>query len=138
MGDERTLLERLSNPSAGGAPTMAENTQELVRSILRNLQRILNTRTDHAAAQMDLGTPAPCEMAMLNRDGLGSVTRALRLCIEKYEPRLAGVDVTYVKGEEDVLTLRFQVTARVATSRNGATISFDTLVNSTGQIKIQH
>lgn len=117
---------------------MTENTQELVRSILRNLQRILNTRTNHAAAQMDMGTPAPCEMAMLSREGLGGVTRALRMCIEKYEPRLAGVDVTYVKGEDDVLTLRFQVTARVATSRSGATISFDTLVNSTGQIKVQH
>jgi len=103
---------------------MTENTQELVRSILRNLQRILNTRTGHAAAQMDLGTPAPCEMAMLS--------------IEKYEPRLTAVDVTYVKGEDDVLTLRFQVSARVATSRSGTTISFDTLVNSTGQIKVQH
>ncbi len=117
---------------------MAENTQELTRSILRNLQRILNTRTGHAAAQMDLGTPAPCEMALMSRDGLAGVVRSLKQCIEKYEPRLSSVEVTYVRGEDDVLTLRFQVTAKVATSKNGAQISFDTLVDSCGRIKLQH
>jgi type VI secretion system protein len=116
---------------------MGENTQELTRSVLRNLQRILNTRTGHAAAQMDLGTPAPCEMALLNRDGLTGVVRTLKRCIERYEPRLSGVEVTYVRGEDDVLTLRFQVTAKVATSRNEASISFDTLVDSNGRIKLQ-
>jgi type VI secretion system protein len=137
MPDERTLMERLSQPQAPGGPTMGENTQELTRSILRNLQKILNTRVGHAAAQMDLGTPAPCEMALLNRDGLMGVVRSLKQCIEKYEPRLSGVDVTYVRGEDDILTLRFQVTAKVATSRNGATISFDTLVDANGRIKLQ-
>jgi len=137
MPDERTLLERLDRPQSPGGPSVNENTQELTRSILRNLQRILNTRTGHAPAQMDLGTPAPSEMAMLNRDGLTGVVRALKLCIEKYEPRLSGIEVTYVRGEDDVLTLRFQVTARVATSRSGASISFDTLVDSNGRIKLQ-
>ena len=117
---------------------MGENTQELTRSILRNLQRILNTRVGHASAQMDLGTPAPCEMALMSRDGLGGVVRSLKQCIEKYEPRLSSVEVTYVRGEDDVLTLRFQVTAKVATSKNGAQISFDTLVDSCGRIKLQH
>lgn len=117
---------------------MGENTQELVRSILRNLQRILNTRSGHAAAQMDLGTPAPCEMALLSRDGLTGVVRSLKQCIEKYEPRLSAVEVTYVRGEDDVLTLRFQVTAKVATSRAGTTINFDTLVDSSGRIKLHH
>jgi len=116
---------------------MSENTQELVRSILRNLQRILNTRTGHAAAQMDLGTPAPCEMVALSREGLGGVVRSLRQAIEKYEPRLTQVDVVYVKGEDDILTLRFQVTAKVATSKSGASISFDTLVDPSGRIKLQ-
>lgn len=117
---------------------MSENTQELIRSVLRNLQKILNTRMGHASAQPDLGTPAPCEMALLTREGLTGVVRALRACIEKYEPRLTGVEVTYVKGEDEVLTLRFQVTAKVITSKSGTTISFDTLVDPSGRIKLQH
>jgi type VI secretion system protein len=137
MPDERTLMERLGRPRAAG-PTMGENTQELLRSILRNLQRILNTRIGHASAQMDLGTPAPCEMSLMSRDGLTGVVRTLKQCIEKYEPRLSAVEVTYVRGEDDVLTLRFQVTAKVATSRTGATINFDTLVDSCGRVKLHH
>jgi hypothetical protein len=34
--------------------------------------------------------------------------------------------------------LRFQVTAKVATSRTGTTINFDTLVDSCGRIKLHH
>jgi predicted component of type VI protein secretion system len=47
------------------------------------------------------------------------------------------VDVAYIESDDDVLTLRFQVTARVATSKDGASISFDTTVDPSGRIKLQ-
>ena len=49
--------------------------------------------------------------------------------------RFAVEEVWQSHGPQSVL--RFQVTAKVATSRNGATISFDTLVDSNGRIKLQ-
>jgi type VI secretion system protein len=137
MPNERTLLERLSKPKGAGNRTLHEDTRELTRSILRNLQKLLNTRMGNAEAQMDLGTPAPCEMILMSAEGLNGVVKALRACIEKYEPRLEGVDVAYIESDDDVLTLRFQVTARVATSKDGASISFDTTVDPSGRIKLQ-
>jgi len=135
MPDERSLLERLARPKFGASPTMTENTAETSRSILRNLQRILNTRLGQVPAQMDMGMPTPSEIVQASPDAVGLILKNLRACIEKYEPRLASVEITHVQSEHDVLTLRYQVIARVA-GRNGRTLSFETVVDPRGHFRL--
>jgi type VI secretion system protein len=135
MPDERSLLERLARPKSGAAPTMTENTLETSRSILRNLQRILNTRLGHAPAQMDMGMPAPSDIVQASPDAVGLILKNLRVCIEKYEPRLGSVEITHVQSEHDVLTLRYQVIARIA-GKNGRTLSFETVVDPRGHFRL--
>ena len=137
MFTERTLFERLSRPRTRGARTLADNTPELVRSVLQNLQNILNARLGNAAAQPDLGMPSPAEITRGGEGSVERIIRGLRACVEKYEPRLAGVDVVQAESENDVLTLRFQVTARIASSKDETYISFDTLVDPSGRIKVR-
>ena len=137
MFTERTLFERLSRPRTRGARTLADSTPELVRSVLHNLQNILNARLGNAAAQPDLGMPSPAEITRGGEGGVERIIRGLRACVEKYEPRLAGIDVVQVESENDLLTLRFQVTARIASSKDETYISFDTLVDPSGRIKVQ-
>lgn len=137
MFTERTLFERLSKPRTRGARTLADSTPELVRSVLHNLQNILNARLGNAAAQPDLGMPAPSEITRGGQDGVANIIRTLRACVEKYEPRLAGIDVVHLESDNDALSLRFQVTARIASSKDETYISFDTLVDPTGRIKVQ-
>lgn len=137
MFAERTLLERLSKPTKLGARTLSENTGELVRSILRNLVKLLNSRMGHAPAQMDYGIPEPSEVAHAFPDALGTMQRSIRTSIEKYEPRLTGVNVMHVESEEDQFTLRFQITGQLATSKERVPVCFDTLVDSTGRIKLK-
>ena len=135
MVDHRSLLERLSSPKAS-APSLSENPQELTRSILRNLQRILNTRLGHAPAQMDLGMPAPSEINQAAPDAVSLVQKNLRACIEKYEPRLSSVEITRVESDKDVLTLRFQITGRISAGRDARSFSFETLVDPRGHFKL--
>lgn len=137
MFSERTLFERLSRPRARGARTAADSTSVLVRSVVHNLQNILNARLGSAPAQPDLGMPAPSDITRGGADGIDRLLRTLRSCIEKYEPRLAGVDVVHVESEDDALSLRFQVTARVAGSKEETFISFDTVVDPSGRFKVQ-
>jgi len=137
MFAERTLLERLAKPRSRGVRTLAENTPELIRSILRHLSSMLNSRIGHAPAQMDYGIPEPSEVAHAFPDGLGQMQRAIRTCIEKYEPRLTGVNVMHVESEEDQFALRFQITAQLATAKDRTPVCFDTLVDSTGRIKVK-
>jgi type VI secretion system protein len=137
MPNEGTLLDRLSQPKAERSRTITDNPVERQRSILQNLQRILNTRTGHAGAQMDLGTPAPGEMALASSEGIGGALRVMKQAIEKYEPRLKSVEITQIHVKDEVLTLRFQITATIVSPRGGSSISFDTLIDPSGRIKLQ-
>jgi type VI secretion system protein len=137
MSSERSIMERLAKPSTKGLRTMTENTKEITRSVLLNLQHILNSRLGDAPAQPDLGMPSPSEITQASPDAINMVMRNLRACIEKYEPRLSGIDIAHVEAGDEILTLRFQVTARLVVSKDGTTISFDTVVNPGGHIRLQ-
>ena len=136
MSSERSILERLAKPATRGQRTLNENTHEITRSVLRNLQHILNTRLGDAPAQPDLGMPSPSEITQASPDAINLVMRNLRACIEKYEPRLSSIDIAHVEAGDEILTLRFQVTARLVVSKDGHTISFDTVVNPGGHIRL--
>lgn len=136
MSSERSILERLAKPATKGQRTLNENTHEITRSVLRNLQHILNTRLGDAPAQPDLGMPSPSEITQASPDAINLVMRNLRACIEKYEPRLSSIDIAHVEAGDEILTLRFQVTARLVVSKDGHTISFDTVVNPGGHIRL--
>jgi type VI secretion system protein len=136
MSSERSILERLAKPATRGQRTLNENTHEITRSVLRNLQHILNTRLGDAPAQPDLGMPSPSEITQAAPDAINLVMRNLRACIEKYEPRLSSIDIAHVEAGDEILTLRFQVTARLIVAKDGATISFDTVVNPGGHIRL--
>lgn len=136
MSSERSILERLAKPGTRGLRTLNENTHEITRSVLRNLQHILNTRLGDAPAQPDLGMPSPSEITQAAPDAINLVMKNLRACIEKYEPRLSSIDIAHVEAGDEILTLRFQVTARLIVTKDGATISFDTVVNPGGHIRL--
>jgi len=133
---DRSILERLNRPRSTATRTATENATELRRSVLRNLANLLNTRTGSAPAQMDLGMPSPSEITHSTPNAVNLMLRNLRECIEKYEPRLRDIEITHVESPEEVLCLRFQVTARIA-NRDGATVSFDTVVNPGGHVRVQ-
>jgi type VI secretion system protein len=137
MAVDRSILERLARPRQGAGRSLAPNPREVTRSVLRNLQNLLNTRLGSAPAQMDLGMPAPSDIAQASPDAISLVMRNLRACIEKYEPRLASVEIAHIESGDEVLTLRFQISARLGGSTEGAAISFDTVVDPAGRIRLQ-
>lgn len=136
MSSERSILERLARPATREQRTLSENPIEITKSVLRNLQHILNSRLGDAPAQPDLGMPSPTEITQASPDAINLVMKNLRACIEKYEPRLNNIDIAHVEAGDEILTLRFQVTARLTVSRDGRTISFDTVVNPGGHIRL--
>lgn len=137
MGRERSLLERLAKPKTAASRTMSENTGEMVRSVVDHLRKMLNTKQGHAPAQMDYGIPDPSDVAHSLPDAIGTMQRSIRACIEKYEPRLTAVNVVHVESEHDVLTLRFQISAQLSTTKERVPVCFDTLVDASGRIKVK-
>ncbi|MFO0983704.1 MAG: type VI secretion system baseplate subunit TssE [Planctomycetota bacterium] len=137
MFRERTLLERLAKPRSAFRHTLSENTHEATRSILRHLQKMLNSRQGHAPAQLDYGIPDPSEVAHSFPDAINQMQRAIRICIEKYEPRLTQVSIAHIETELDVLSLRYQITGQITASTERTAITFDTVVDASGRIQVR-
>lgn len=136
MFQHQTLFERLRRPQGGNARSLQEDHNALLASIVRNLERILNTRSGQAPAQMDFGIPPPSEIAQGYPESIGQIQKVLRQCIEKYEPRLRDVQIMQLESDDNRLVVRFQVSARLATSSDQRQIRFDTLIDPSGHIEM--
>lgn len=135
MREER-LLERLQTWEKEPTRRGREDPRRMVDSILRHLKRILNTKQGNAPIAEDYGIPDFSEFMNALPRSVGEIERSIRLAIQKYEPRLTGVRVNFIPQEEDRLSLRFQIVARLATeSRNP--IYIETVVDSDGKIEIK-
>jgi predicted component of type VI protein secretion system len=64
------------------------------------------------------------------------IERGMRIAIQKYEPRLKAVRVTFFPQEDDLLSLHFQITARLSTESKKQVL-FNALINADGKINIR-
>ena len=90
-----------------------------------------------APAQMDIGVPDLAEVTHSAPQSISAMGRAIKECIEKYEPRLTDIQVTHVETGDDILTLRYQITARIATGNDRQMVWFDTMMDSVGRISLK-
>jgi type VI secretion system protein len=131
-----TLLERLAQARKPDARTTNEDRVAILRSVMKNLQQILNTRQGSAAAQMDLGIPSPHELLQGFPVTQDRAQQVIRRSIMAYEPRLANVIVRYDKQEDKAMDMRFQVTAQLAGGNQRDPISFTTAVTQDGRVRL--
>lgn len=133
MRDHRTLFEKLKEPDP---VPLAKRDRTVLRSVLLNLRRILNTRHGNSLSAPDYGIIDLASVVHNYPESIDEMVDSIRVCIRQYEPRLTGVSVSYDKREDDVLKLRFQISAMVQLPGSDRTISFDTLVSSTGRVEV--
>jgi len=133
-----TLLERLTRAANGQASrTLHEDRPAVLRSILHNLENLLNTRTGSAPAQMDLGVPSPHELMQGFPATLDDARRAIKTCIQTYEPRLSNVVVSPITADDRDLVIRFQVAAQLAGGDDHDAVSFRTAIGADGIVRIE-
>jgi type VI secretion system protein len=128
MINERTLLERLADPEPD--TRLGLDTHRLRDSVLWHLRKMMNTRHGHAPAQPDYGLPDLNEFMFSMPESIGPMSKAVRMTIEKYEPRLTAVKVKWVPDDDDPLNIRFEISARLRTDDEDVPISFTTNVGS--------
>jgi len=134
MGRSLTLLERLADPEEERR-TVRENTQQLADSVMRHLQRLLNTRQGHVSTQPEYGMPDFTDCAESLPETLDRVRRAIKNSIEKYEPRLRRVRITHLPSE-DSLNLHFSITGQLVTEKGQVSAFFSTKVSPSGSAKV--
>lgn len=134
MREER-LLERIR--SWEREPNRRERGDErrLVESILNHLQKILNTRQGNVLIADDYGVPDFTHFLHGLPDSVRELEQCIKVTIERYEPRLRDVVVQFLPQEEELLALRFQIAARLATEgRSGVFI--ETIVDADGRVTV--
>jgi type VI secretion system protein len=102
----RGLLARIG--ASGGSFTLGAD------SVIEHLRVLLNTRRGEAPTVPNYGVPDFSDTVHSFPGAITTLQRAIRDTITEFEPRLKNVQVRHVQNEDDVLTLRFEITARLA------------------------
>lgn len=117
-----SLFERIEDNLA----TRNSNEEEsLVASLKRNLQAILNTRAGNAQSCKELGIIDFNDATGSTVEVYATICKAIRRCIENYEPRINKVDVVAQPNESDPLTLYFSIKALVIFDEKERLINFN-------------
>jgi len=135
MQEER-LLRRIIAWEREPHRRAREDPKRIIDSVREHLQKILNTRQGSVMIGEDYGLPDFAELLRDYPDSLRDFERSIRMTIQKYEPRLKMVRVKLLPNEEDLLTLRFQVSARLAAQEQRVPVLLESSVDQDGKVKI--
>jgi len=131
------LLERIRAQEKNPGIRRKEDPREVIDSVLHHLQQILNTRQGSVPIAGDFGLPDFTELHLDYPDSLRMFERAIRQTIQTYEPRLTGLRVRFVPYEEDPLSLRFQIVAKLESEGYKDPVGFESIVGSDGKIQLK-
>ena len=135
MLSESRLLKRLREPI--GERRTDIRTAKLSESILEHIQIMLNTWHGNAQIQDDYGIAHLSDILREFPGALRSMEAGIRTTIEKYEPRLKHVRVHFEANPDNLLELRFAITAQLATPDDEDSIWFETIVDSGGHLVVR-
>jgi type VI secretion system protein len=121
MREERLLI-RLRTWEKEPARRGKEDPRRIIDSVSRHLHRILNTKQGNVPIGEDYGLPDLTDFLKTYPGSLMEIERGMRIAIQKYEPRLKAVRVTFFPQEDDLLSLQ---------------VLFNALINADGKINIR-
>lgn len=111
------------------APPRTES-EELIASVKRQLEQVLNTRPGNCRSAPDLGVIDFNDATQGSADIKGRIREAIRQCIRRYEPRIVHVDVRSPDHQASPLEMSFQVTAHVRLEHIEQVTSFNVHMDS--------
>ena len=135
---EDRLIERIRLREKEPGRSAAENPGKVRDSILRHLQKILNTRRGGVPIADDYGVPDFTDFLRTYPDAVNEIEKSIRTTIQKYEPRLNSVRVKFIPQEDDRLSLSFQIVAKLLVENNEIPIVFESLMGYNGKINIRN
>ncbi len=137
-----TLWDILTNPDLASSASV-EPLESIRRDVLRNIQKILNTRQGRCMGHPDYGMPEGSEFFVSPR-GLERLARQIGQTIERWEPRVASpVQVRVAQdpgGEKQMKGFHFRavftIRAKLAAPWNELCV-FRTTVRADGQSQVE-
>jgi type VI secretion system protein len=134
MPSARALLDRLEFPQAESQREL-NNPDKIIDSICNHLQMMMNTKQGGAMTVPDFGMTDFSEIARGSQT-LMRMQDEIRSSIEKYEPRLTNVEVSFYTVENQPFTLHFNIHARVVTGDRQSSTTFQSTIETSGAVKV--
>lgn len=122
-GSSASLFERIQGK--GGGPSSHSRVQELLLSIKQHLNEVLNSRPGACQSAVELGVIDLNDATATTSDFRKSIEEAIRVCIERYEPRISAVTVQSLVDQGDPLLLSFHISAHVDFDNIGDVVEFN-------------
>ena len=135
---QERLLERLRRIEQHPDQRGLVDPKDLTASVLRHLQKILNTRQGSAPIDDDYGMPDFTDLAAnFSSESVRDVARSIKQVVNKYEPRLSSVVIEGAPQGEHILELHFKIDGKLKTGDNSEVpVAFDTFVSPDGRIQV--
>ncbi len=137
MARELSLLDRVKYPDREDRRSVDPDLGRLAQSVLRNLERLLNSRHGSAPTCPDYGIPSLEDVLHGGTDALRELTADIKRSIETYEPRLRSVRVRLVPRSEEEVLLRFDITAELMSGGRRSRVHFETRVENSGRLSVK-
>jgi type VI secretion system protein len=134
---EHRLLDRIRLISKRPTRRSTEDPKQMIRSVQEHLQRILNTRQGNVIIADDFGIPDFTNFMSSFTESQRALERTIRNTIQKYEPRLQNIRVSFLQERDDPLTLSFQIQARLVLPGHKDAVMFESVVDSGGHIRVK-
>jgi len=130
------LLERISkkelDPDYKG---IINNPEEEINSIFMYLKKILSTKEGTTLIAYDFGIPDISNYQENYGEYIRSLESKLKSTIEKYEPRLKNIKISYIDKYKDKSILSFRIEAELSNTENFPLV-FETKIKPSGEVTI--
>lgn len=136
MARELALLERIA--SGQRSARLDADPQLLTDAVLRHLERLFNVRHGSVAASIDYGLPDIAGLCHNLPDPRFAYQQAIKDAIDRYEPRLRNARVLAEDFGDDVLKLRFRITANLVHAGDQWNVNFRTRMDADGRFLVEH
>lgn len=137
MARELSLLDRIKHPEQEDRRSVDADPGRLAQSVLRNLERLLNSRHGSAPTRPDYGIPSLEDVLHGGSESLRDLTADIKGSIEAYEPRLRSVRVRLVPRGEESMLLRFDITAELMVGGKRSRVHFETRIEDSGRMSVK-
>lgn len=136
MPATRTLFERLRRAPIPTGHFTDQDLDDLRLSIIRNLERILNSREGMALACASYGLPDLTQIVNGVPERAREIEQSIALCIKEHEPRVSQIEVEHVPNAHGPMTACFRIRASVHAGKSAEEVWFETVVVSSGRVKL--
>ena len=115
-----------------------EDVNEVLRSVIVYVSKLLNTRRGSSVLDEEFGIPDFTGFGVsYNRDDIPRIAKDIARFIERCEPRLRDVKIAYAPDPNEPFSINFVLDAKlVLTGTDALPVKLMTRINSSGKVSV--